>query len=224
MLTYKIETSLIMKKTILIIFLLCISCLPKAQVANFQLGETNFTIQKAIETYSENEERTFVLLSRNDKELLTHTILEIGADHNSMSLEIGDYEISDNTITFYSYWAWGGDAPVSPFGGRIQTYQIQKNGKLLLVRSQLYIEQGRVGFEGIHKGIQFLKEMPKSESDKKLFREYVSEMESNFNAKFVYGNQSDRLMSRIRKKIAPEIEKYTKDWNQRFKYGFWHRK
>ncbi len=96
-----------------------------------------FEIQKYTDYEPEGGEREILTLSRidslgNKKKLLSHVLKDKWGDGNSESLELGNYVLSDSLLTFYSFWCRRGDAPVSPYGARVQKYKF-KNSKLKLI-------------------------------------------------------------------------------------------
>ncbi len=216
----------IMNKVILILLSCCLFVFAEAQTTSLKLGNTSFTIEEVAEHNPEEERKVSLSLKRNGKQLLTHTILYNSGDHNSEELELGDYDVSDSTITFYSYWAWGGDAPIAPFGGRIQTYKIQPDGRLLFEKGEIYIEEGRAGFGGmIPEAVKFLnEESPTTQAEKKEFAKYIKNVEDIYHAKFVYGAESNKLMKAVRNRLAKRIDEYTKNWKELYKSSFGYKK
>jgi hypothetical protein len=140
---------------------------------------------------------------KDKTKLHTHTISESMGDCNSISIELGDYEISDSTITFYSYWAHAGDAPASPYGIRKQVYILTPEGKLKQVKSGIYIE------EAVNK-------IP-HELEKAELKQYVKDVEKKYNAKFVYGKDKENLFKEVKEKLKEPIQKETKHWKSVYK-------
>lgn len=185
-----------------------------------KLNSHTFTIDKIIEP-SGDDQKELLKLSRVDnnksKNILTHITKEKWEDCNSVSLELGNYIISENEITLYSFWCRAGDAPVSPFGARLQTYTIDKKGNVLLINSSIYLEAGRA--EWI-KGLSFLFEKPKNLEETKQLKTYISAIETEYKAKFVFGKKAVALIEKVKSVLSKQIKKETSNWNQQeWMYG-----
>lgn len=130
-------------------------------------------------------------------------------DSNSAALELGTYIVSDSTITLYTYWSKISDQLASPFGARKKEYVIDKNGNVKLKSSQLYAEVIMNGFGSMY----YLFEKPKNKEEQKEFRAYIDGMQKVFDAKFVFGKQSDDLLNEVRLIFKEDMKKHTAIWN-----------
>lgn len=152
----------------------------------------------------------FQLKPENKIPILHHTLKEKAGDHNSESLQLGVYEIKDQYLILYSFWCRKGDAPVSPYGARIQKYQ-WKNNAFIQVSSQMYIEETRIDWKETI-GIQFLFALPKNKQDEQEYIKYIREVEKKYQAEFVYGKGADTLIKLVKDKLKKKIQEETKDW------------
>ena len=157
---------------------------------------------------------------RGETKLMTHTVREISGDCNSESIELGDYEITDSTITFYTYWNRAGDAPVSPYGARKQVNAVDQGGRLIPKQSEIYIETSKQGWKE-NKGIEFLFSTPKNDTEKKELTTYINKVEKDFTSSFVLGTKKELLLKEVKTKLDNQIRSATKDWKKLFgnKFG-----
>jgi len=206
-------------KTYLSTLLLLFSLIAFSQTETILLNNYSFELKKETKVNVENENIQVLNLYRKDStKLLTHILNESIGDCNSESLKIGDYTVTDSTITFYSFWCTTGDAPVSPYGARIQMYNVDEKGKLKLDSSQVYIEGGRKGWIP---GLDFLFKEPVTDKERKEFKTYIDEIESNYNATFVFNETAKELIKKVKQQLHKEIETETKTWND--DNSFWTR-
>ena len=147
------------------------------------------------------------------KKLLTHTLSLEEGDCNSQSVALGTYETGSSALTFYSYWARAGDAPVSPYGVRKQVYRVDKAGNLYLQKGELYIETSRPGWWE-NRGIKYLFEAPQNDSERTALAQYISEAEKNYGGRFVLGKAKDRLFTEVRSKLKGPIQRATGTWKK----------
>ncbi len=199
-----------MKHNLLIIFSL-LTLISYGQNKSITINNFQFTFKTIVEKNEDGDSIKKVEVFRDKTKLLSHTINEINGDCNSEAVELGNYDSTDSTIVFYSYWARAGDAPVSPYGVRKQLYKVNQTGKLFLAKSEIYIETSRQGWED-NKGIEFLFSPPKNDLEKKELKDYINEVEKNYTAKFVLGTDKDLLFEEVKTKLKKQIQKATKNW------------
>jgi hypothetical protein len=133
--------------------------------------------------------------------LLSH-VLESGmCDCNSVQLELGSWEVKDNLITFYSYWAKVGDAPGAPCGMRKQVYLVTDNGKVSLSYSHIYLkEYGMV----VKDGEEYFYDEEEPEN-RKIFSEY-------YHGQFVNGGEGKKLETEVLEKMRSLVTGHTGKW------------
>ena len=209
---------LIFMKQIIIILISAFSINSFSQIDTININGFDFIFKHVKNAYTDDIENTSVNLLRletsgNTKYLLKHTMDLTEGDCNSTSVEMGDYLIKDTTIIFYSFWCRQGDAPVSPWGARIQEYNISENGNVKMASSKLYIETSRPDWHE-NKGIKYLFENSKTKEEKIALKEYIESVEKEYNAKFVYGIESDKLLREVKQKFSKQIELLLKDWKE----------
>jgi len=189
-----------------------------AQTETLTLNNVVFELKKEIKPSEDGEDIQVLNLYRNgsSKKLLSHTLNEFLGDCNSESIELGNYKVTDSIITFYSFWCTRGDAPVSPYGARIQVYSIDTTGKIKLKSSQVYIEAGRSGWIP---GLEFLNKKPITPKENKIFKEYIKEIETTYNANFVFDKKAKELLKEVKQQLQKEIEAATKNWDSETGFG-----
>ncbi|GAA3521685.1 hypothetical protein GCM10022393_40140 [Aquimarina addita] len=166
-------------------------------------------------TINENEQTEFIELYRNNNKLLTHILSNFDGDCSSENIELGEYEIKDSKLIFYSYWASGDRMMknIYPYGFRKQIYLVNEKGFVSLESSKLYIET-YVDEWNEHKGMKFLKIKPKTDSETELMNDYISKAEKMYFGNFVFGDHKNILENEVRKKIGETIIENTKYWKE----------
>ena len=199
------------QKYLLIITLLFISNFGFSQTQTTEINGIDFKI--VIVSKNEYEQTEFIEIYRNNKKLLSHTLSNFEGDCSSENIELGTYEIKDDSIIFYSYWASGDRMMknIFPFGFRKQVYSVNKNGLVNLESSSLYIET-YVDDYCKHKGMDFLENKPKSEIEQALKNDYISKAEKMYFGKFVFGKDKIALETEVRNRIGKTIVENTKYW------------
>jgi|GEM_PF-2971607 len=143
------------------------------------------TLKKPIIPFSSQ-----IVLSRNGKKLLTHTLSEYSVDCNSISLELGYYEIQDSSIFFYSYWAWDGICNGCPQGIMRQIYTVNNKGKLKPELSEIFMDYRHHEFSQM------------SGAEKKA---HIKEIEKRYNATFMGGRNAAYLELDITRQLKDKI-------------------
>ena len=148
-------------------------------------------------------EDVFELYAHN-KKLLSHTLRDREADCNSESLEFGDVEPSDSSLTFYSYWAWVGGCCGMPYGARKQVYTVNKLGQLHLSSSAIFLEKYKTTLYGM---------------TGKEATQFMAGIEKEYHATFVTDSQATDLLNEVKQRFAKQILKETKGWENN-RYGY----
>lgn len=169
----------------------------------------------------DDEEAEIVYFMQGFDTTYTWVAKSIWGDSNSMSVNIGDFDVEGDTLILYNFWVKAGDAPISPYGARIQRYRILGNGLISFISGEIYIEtmsdyyihQNRDKEElGYNKGSQFLSLPPVTKQDKTILRRYIQGVEKEYNARFVYNNEASLLFQIVRKRLSKWIDFYTAKW------------
>jgi len=216
---------------LLILFIVICNCGELFCQSKFSLGGKELLLVEK-ETQQEGDWTNPTLLEvyesgeNGKKLLLKHLLLECDIDHNSEGCEVGGYLVTDSTLTLYSYWVWAGDAPVSPYGARVQVFAPSPEGDLFLKDSRLYIENIHSDYISYYissltkdqedtigiRGQIFLHQKAKNQAERDLFRAYIRKVQKQYNGRFVYGKASDALLLEVRRFLKKEIAAATKGW------------
>ena len=201
-----------MKNYLILLLFTLISISVFGQTKTIKINNHNFSFKT---TYRRDDNaggyNRHIDIYRNKIKVLSFTLLKTEGDCNSQSVELGKYEIVDSTIIFYTYWARAGDAPVSPYGVRKQTYIVTANGKINFDKGEIYIETSRQGWKG-NTGIEYLFTKPTNEEQRKQLKEYVSTVEKEYKAIFTFGLAKTALLKAVKLKLRKEIEQNTSHW------------
>ncbi len=108
----------------------------------------------------------------------------------------GAYEINGTTITLYSFWDRKGKVYDSPYGARIQFYEMLPNHTVVLKSSKVYIETARKSYD-TESGMQYLFTPPKNNSEKEALQSYVKSVEKEYKGVFVYGDEAKTLLKEV---------------------------
>ncbi|MBL4746160.1 MAG: hypothetical protein JKY08_07305 [Flavobacteriaceae bacterium] len=177
----------------------------------------------------ESAENKIIELYRGGEKLLTHTVFKEEGDCSSIHIQLGQYQILDDKIIFYSYWAATDrmSGSILPFGYRKQQYSVDSLGFLKLVESKIYIEN-IVTSENInyfenngwkHKGLKYLNEPLKNIYEQRLLEDYTQNIENEYNAEFVFNEKKEDLEKEVRNILKEEIKKHTENWIEGEVYG-----
>lgn len=205
-----------------ILIFMTISSFVYGQTKKIEINGTLFSFKQVELDTLESAKNKIVELYRNEKKLLTHTVFKEEGDCSSIHIQLGNYKVEGNKIIFYSYWAATDRMPSSilPFGFREQIYTIDSSGILKLTEAKIYIENyvtsenknflEENGWK--HKGLKYLNEQIKSESEKRLLEDYIKNVEIEYNAEFVINEEKEVLEKKVRGRLKEEIKDNTGYW------------
>lgn len=175
-----------------------------SSVEELTIGKFDFVIiKKSYDIYDSKGEVMQLYREERNKNLLFSlrlTLKDETGDCSSKGIQEGTYVINDNKITLYSLWHRRGKAYLEPYGARIQHYELQSDGSLTQISSSLYMETARKK-HAIDEGMQYLFNLPKNEEEQKKLNSYVKEVERIYKAKFVYGDEKDRLIKEVKEEL-----------------------
>lgn len=195
-------------KIFLLIFL--ISAFAFGQNKTIKINHQNFEFKTL---KSDDSLLKTVEISRNNNKILTHTLYQEDGDCSSIQIELGNYEVKNSEIIFYTYWAAADLQGLLsyPFGFRKQIYSLNNSGKLKLTKAEIYIEDNVN-----EKGISYLKSTPKTKAEKELFTKYINAIEQKYKANFVNGKEKIALQKEVKKALEKEVQIATKDWKMTY--------
>ncbi len=167
----------------------------------------------------DENESPFILSIRDaatDKELHRHILEEVATDCNSISVELGAYNVIGKQITFYSYWAYAGDTPASVYGFRKQIYEFNKENAVVLNKGLISISPAGSGYGGaelISTQIALDVKDPTDEQRKILIKG-LADIKSNYQADLIPRAQLAPLEKEVRAILKDQIALHTEGWDQ----------
>jgi hypothetical protein len=183
------------------LLLLTISILfATAKLEHVTLGNQDFSIiTESYDIYdSKGEVMKFYREERNND--LTFVLSLILKDKTGScadkSMQEGTYEINGTHITLYSFWDRKGKVYDSPYGARIQSYEMLPNHSVVLKSSKIYIETARKSYD-LESGMQYLFIPPKNQKQKEALQSYIETVEKEYKGVFVYGDDVKTLLKEV---------------------------
>ncbi len=203
------------KLYLLLIFIITTTTLFSQEQISLDINQHTFSLfEEEYDEYDSKGRTVTFNREERDKTLtpLFSLILEDATGGcNDKSIEKGAYEINGTIITLYTLWTRQGSIDDAPFGGRIERYEVLKNGEVNRLSSNLYVETHTEGFDS-ESGMKFLFEEPKTEGEKRLFSSYIALVEKRFHGKFVFDKEADRVMKEVRKALKRRMKQL---WQRR---------
>ncbi|GIU00080.1 hypothetical protein TSL6_05860 [Sulfurovum sp. TSL6] len=180
-----------------------------AKLEHVTLGNQDFSIvTESYDIYdSKGEVMKFYKEERNNN--LTFVLSLILKDKTGScadkSMQEGAYEINGTTITLYSFWDRKGKVYDSPYGARIQEYEMLPNHTVVLRSSKVYIESARKSYDP-ESGMKYLFNPPKNKSEKEALQSYVNAVEKEYKGIFVYGEEAKRLLEEVHEALRRSMK------------------
>lgn len=125
---------------------------------------------------------------------------------SDQSMQDGSYEINGTKITLYSFWNRKGKAYDSPYGARIQRYEMLPDHTVKRISSKVYIETERENYEK-QSGMKYLFTAPKDDKEKEALKSYVKSVEKNYKGIFVYDDEAKRLINDVEEALTRKSKK-----------------
>ncbi len=191
-----------MKKILLILAIL--SQYIFASVEQVTINKHEFRI--VTKSYDvEDTKGKYIKLYKDEKMLFRFTLKDSTGSCSAKSLIDGHYEIEGNKITLYSFWNRRGKAYLAPYGARIQIYEVLTSGELKLISARVYVEASKYKLDK-DSGMRFLFKTPKNKIEKKELQQYVSEIEKQYVAEFIFGEEAKLLIQEVRESLRRKMK------------------
>lgn len=180
-----------------------------AELEHVTLGNQDFTlVTESYEIYdSKGEVMKFYKEERNND--LTFVLSLILNDKTGTcadkSMQEGAYEINGTTITLYSFWDRKGKVYDSPYGARIQQYEMLPNHTVVLRSSKVYIETARKSYDQ-ESGMKFLFSPPKTALEKEALHTYINAVEKEYKGVFVFGEEAKMLLDEVHEALRRKMK------------------
>jgi hypothetical protein len=180
-----------------------------AQLEHVTLGNQDFSIvTEAYDIYDSKGEvmKLYKEERNNDLTFVLSLILEDKTGSCAdQSMQEGAYEINGTTITLYSFWDRKGKMYDSPYGARIQHYEMLPDHTVVLRSSKLYIETAKRSYD-TQSGLQYLFTSPKTKTQKEALQNYVKKVEKEYKGVFVHGEEAKRLLKEVHKALSRKMK------------------
>jgi hypothetical protein len=121
------------------------------------------------------------------------------------STQSGSYEINGTNITLYSFWDRKGKVYDSPYGARIQQYEMLPNHSVVLSSSKVYIETARKSYDP-QSGMKYLFTTPKTKREKEALQVYIKSVEKEFKGIFVYDEEAKALIKEVQNALIRKMK------------------
>ena len=121
------------------------------------------------------------------------------------STQTGSYEINGTTITLYSFWDRKGKSYDSPYGARIQRYEMLPDHTVVLISSKVYIETARKNYDN-ESGMMYLFTLPQTKSEKEKLGNYIKSVEREYKGDFVYGEDAKLLINEVHQALERKMK------------------
>lgn len=185
-----------------------------ANLEHLSIGNQDFSI--VTESYkiydSKGEVVKFYKEERNnDLTFIFSLILEDATGTCAdKSIQSGSYEINGTNITLYSFWDRKGKVYDSPYGARIQHYEMLPDHTIVLKSSKLYIETARRSYDQ-ESAMKYLFTSPQTASEKEALQRYIRSVEKEYKGTFVYEDEARALLNEVQEALRRKIRSKWKD-------------
>jgi hypothetical protein len=120
-------------------------------------------------------------------------------------MQDGSYEINGTEITLYSFWDRKGKSYDSPYGARIQRYEMLPNHTVVLRSSKVYIEAARINYDK-ESGMKYLFTPPKNNTETETLQMYVRSVEREYKGDFVYDDDAKKLIDDVQEALRRRMK------------------
>ena len=124
---------------------------------------------------------------------------------SDQSMQDGSYEINGTEITLYSFWDRKGKSYDSPYGARIQRYEMLPNHTVALRSSKVYIETARINYDK-ESGMKYLFTPPKNNTETETLQMYVRSVEREYKGDFVYDDDAKKLIDDVQEALRRRMK------------------
>jgi hypothetical protein len=195
-----------------ILLFLCIvssTLFSSAKLKHVTIGNQDFSIiTELYDIYdSKGEVMKFYKEERNND--LTFVLSLILKDDtgscSDKSMQRGSYEINGTNIILYSFWDRKGKAYESPYGARIQRYEMLPNHTVVLKSSKVYIETARRSYDE-ESGMKYLFTPPETKTEREALQRYIRSVEKEYKGDFVYDDDAKELLEAVHESFRRKMK------------------
>jgi len=196
-------------KLFLLVLLTFTTLFATAQLEHVSIKNQDFSI--VTETYDIYDSKGEVMKlykeeRSNDLDFVLSLILKDRTGTCSdQSMQDGSYEINGTEITLYSFWDRKGKAYDSPYGARIQRYEMLPNHTVVFRSSKVYIETARINYDK-ESGMKYLFTPPKNNTETETLQMYVRSVEREYKGDFVYDDDAKKLIDDVQEALRRRMK------------------
>lgn len=196
-------------KLFLLVLLTFTTLFATAQLEHVSIKNQDFSI--VTETYDIYDSKGEVMKlykeeRSNDLDFVLSLILKDRTGTCSdQSMQDGSYEINGTEITLYSFWDRKGKSYDSPYGARIQRYEMLPNHTVVLRSSKVYIETARINYDK-ESGMKYLFTPPKNNTETETLQMYVRSVEREYKGDFVYDDDAKKLIDDVQEALRRRMK------------------
>lgn len=196
-------------KLFLLVLLTFTTLFSTAQLEHVSIKNQDFSI--VTETYDIYDSKGEVMKlykeeRSNDLDFVLSLILKDRTGTCSdQSMQDGSYEINGTEITLYSFWDRKGKSYDSPYGARIQRYEMLPNHTVVLRSSKVYIETARINYDK-ESGMKYLFTPPKNNTETETLQMYVKSVEREYKGDFVYDDDAKKLIDDVQEALRRRMK------------------
>lgn len=201
-------------KIFLLLFFTVSILFANAKLEHITLGNQDFSlVTESYEIYDSKGEVMKLYKEERNNDLLFVLSLILKDKTGTCadkSMQKGSYEINGTTITLYSSWDRKGKAYDSPYGARIQRYEMLPNHAVILRSSKVYIESSRKSYNP-ESGMKYLFDIPKTKTEREALQSYVKSIEREYKGTFVYGDEAQELIKDVQEALRRQMKSKWQD-------------
>lgn len=196
-------------KLFLLVLLTFTTLFSTAQLEHVSIKNQDFSI--VTETYDIYDSKGEVMKlykeeRSNDLDFVLSLILKDRTGTCSdQSMQDGSYEINGTEITLYSFWDRKGKSYDSPYGARIQRYEMLPNHTVVLRSSKVYIETARINYDK-ESGMKYLFTPPRNNTETETLQMYVKSVEREYKGDFVYDDDAKKLIDDVQEALRRRMK------------------
>jgi hypothetical protein len=171
-----------------------------AKLEHITIGNQDFSVvTESYEIYDSKGEVMKLYKEERNNDLifvLSLILKDSTGTCSDQTMQTGSYEINGTGITLYSFWDRKGKAYDSPYGARIQRYEMLPDHTVVLKSSKVYIETARKSYDK-ESAMKYLFASPKTNIQKEALQAYVRSVEKEYKGVFIYGNEAKNLIEEV---------------------------
>ena len=180
-----------------------------AKLEHVTIGNQDFSIvTEAYKIYdSKGEVMKFYKEERNnDLTFLFSLILEdTTGTCADKSMQKGSYEINGTDIMLYTFWDRKGKAYDSPYGARMQHYEMLPNHTVVLRSSRIYVETARRNYDE-SSGMKYLFTPPQTNGEEEALDAYIKSAQREYKGVFVFGDEAKQLIDEVHEALSRKMK------------------